>query len=308
MPKKIIVIVGPTAAGKSAIALALAKEVNGYLISADSRQVFSGMDIGTNKDVGAVITKNGRTVRVIDGIDEYLTDVVEPNAYFTVIDWLEHVIDVIEHDSRTPIVVGGTGMYTSALVERYTFDGGERLSLREALNTRLDEEGLDSLVRDLLEKDPAAKKNVALDNPRRVIRALEKEIIGVSEKVTPIAPADWKFLVLGKTVERDELYEKINTRVDTMVADGLVEEVKTLFKKGYRNDSPAMTGIGYRQVIAWLNGKITQEEAIVLIKRDTRRYAKRQITWYKKNPPQQWVHGNEDSLQLVKQFLESTFS
>lgn len=304
--KKVIVVVGPTASGKSSLAHKIAKEFGGFLISADSRQVYKGMDIGTNKD--HFIRKRrglfGQTY-LIDGVEEKMIDLVKPNQEFNLDDWLRETKRLIEKDDRLAIVVGGTSLYISALVEGYELIGGFDNKYRKQLERQLETEGLMSLVKKLSEIDPEADKIIDIENSRRVIRALELyeatgQIIN-KEKNEP----EFAFLVLGKSLPREVLYEKIDKRVLEMIDEGLVDEVKSLIKKGYKKSLSSMTGIGYRQIVGYLDGEYDLNEAIRLIQRDTRRYAKQQLTWYKRDENIKWVDSWRQSKELVEHFLST---
>jgi tRNA dimethylallyltransferase len=293
--KKVIVIVGATGSGKSALALKLAKKYNGYLISADSRQLFKKMDIGTNKDRGRWL--NGKFL--VDGIEECLVDFLAPNEVYSLAEWLNQAKNLIEKRKKLAIVVGGTGLYTTALTEGFTMPGKQDVKLREKFEAQLVKYGLKYLVKRLLKLDPNTK--VDLKNPRRVIRALEINLTAEDVKAAKVKP-DYEFLQIYVTRPREQLYERIDKRVDQMINEGLIDEVKKLIKQ-YSTTTPALSGIGYRQIIGYLSSEYDLVEAIRLIKRDTRRYAKRQITWYKKYPRIKLVKNHEEANRLVKSFL-----
>lgn len=320
MKKRIIVVIGATASGKSKIALELAKKFNGFLISADSRQVYKRMDIGTNKDPLTYV--DGQYF--VDGVPEYLVNVVEPDESFTLDDWVKRVkglLDEVDGDrgpetrdqaptspvsspqSPVPIIVGGTGLYISALVDNFELRGGLDLDLRKKIETVFAEKGAAGVLEMIKAIDPEIENKIDVKNPRRVMRAAE---ICLSTK----KPLDWKkgeseydFLLIGVERDRKELYEKINNRVDQMIAEGLVEEVKKLMDSGYSCTLPSMTGIGYRQICEYLNGKCSLEEAVELIKRDTRRYAKRQMTWFRRDKRILWVKNIDQAERAAENFL-----
>lgn len=293
--KKVIVIVGATGSGKSSIALKLAKKFKGFLISADSRQLFKEMNIGTNKDRGRWL--KGKFI--VDGVEEYLVDFLKPNEAFSVADWLGKTKDLINKNKKLAIVVGGTGLYTTALTEGFTLPGKKDNRLRDKFEKQLVKYGLKYLIKRLLKLDPQTK--VDLKNPRRVIRALEILLTKGKSSVGKVKP-EYDFLQIYVTKPREELYQKINKRVDQMIDEGLIDEVKKLLKK-YPQNTPSFSGIGYRQIIRYLKGEYDLTEAVRLIKRDTRRYAKRQITWYKKYPSLKPVRNYEEALALVDKFL-----
>jgi tRNA dimethylallyltransferase len=301
--KKVIIVVGPTGSGKSSLAFNLAKQFNGFLISADSRQVYQDMDIGTNKDLGQWQGVNGKKVYLVDGIEEYLVDFIKPDQEFTLADWLYQAKRLIQADQRLPIIVGGTGLYTTALVEGYELAKQGDKALRDKLNQEFDEHDLEYLVEKLKICSPQTAARVDIKNPRRVLRALEVCLSNDQDSQTSKKEPEFEFLQLGVSLPREKLYEKINLRVDQMIDEGLVDEVKALVAKGYTKDLPAMTGIGYRQIIKYLDGEIYLTEAIDLIKRDTRHYAKRQMTWYKKDKNINWVEDYQTAESLVQNFL-----
>jgi tRNA dimethylallyltransferase len=301
--KKVVIIVGPTASGKSDIALKLAKKYNGYLISADSRQIYKGMDIGTNKDKGAWQVVDGEEQYLVDGVPLYLADQLEPDQEFTVVDWKNRVIEIINaHPSPLPIIVGGTGLYVSALVNNFSFaDGKINDGVRAKLEKDLKKFGIERMWKRLVKLDPYAEEIVDKKNPRRVLRALEACMIGsrpFSEQMQSGAPL-FDFLQIGVDIPRETLYAKINSRVDKMITDGLVDEVKRLNARGFGWDLTSMSGIGYKQIGMFLRGEISLDEAIALIKRDTRHYAKRQMTWFKKDPTIKWVKNFEEAAGLA---------
>ena len=305
--KKIVVILGPTASGKSDMALNLAKKYNGYLISADSRQIYKGMDIGTNKDKGVWTIVGGEEQYLVDGVPLYLADQLEPDQEFTVVDWKNRVIEIIEaHPNKVPIIVGGTGLYIAALVNNFNFaEAKESNGLREKLEKDLKRFGVERLWKRLVKLDPYAEDVVDKKNPRRVLRALEvcmQTGKPFSEQLKRGEPL-YDFLQIGVTFPREALYEKIDARVDKMVEEGLIEEVEQLSRQGFGWDLTSMSGIGYKQIGMFLRGEISREEAIELIKRDTRRYAKRQMTWFKKDPTIKWVKTFDEADELAGSFI-----
>lgn len=298
MKKKVVIVVGPTASGKSDLALKLAKKFNGFLISADSRMIYRGMDIGTNKDEGI---RKGKTL-LVDGIPEYLMDVVAPNKEFTLADWLKKATVIIKKNRKLPIVVGGTGLYVSALVEGYRLPGGYNMSLRQKLEKIVREGKIGEIIKKIKKIDQDIEKKIDIANPRRVIRAAQ--IVFTTGK--PLQPekgeSEFEVLQIGIKVDRQKLYEKINKRVDEQIKRGLVEEVRGLIKKHDKNCS-ALSGIGYRQIAQYLDREITLARAIELVKRDTRRYAKRQMTWFRRDKNIKWVTSYMQAKSLVNKFV-----
>jgi len=299
--RKIIIVLGPTASGKSGLAIELAKKFNGFLISADSRQVFKKMDIGTNKDV--LVEKDGKYF--VDGVEECLVNVVEPDELFTLEDWLKKTKEVlVNHKDQLAIIVGGTGLYIDALVNNYQLKGGLDLKLREELEKLMEEKGIVGILEKIKSIDPDIANKIDVKNPRRVIRAAEVCLSTNKPFSRDNENSEFDFLQIGINPERKILYEKINRRVDQMIDGGLVAEVKDLVSAGYDCSSSAMSGIGYRQICQFLNKEITGSKAIELIKRDTRRYAKRQVTWFKRDKNISWIQNLEEADQLVRDFLK----
>jgi tRNA dimethylallyltransferase len=295
--RKIVIVLGPTASGKSSLALELAKKHNGILISADSRQVYQGMNIGTNKDHGDWI--NG--VFYVDGIPEYLIDVAKPDESFTLDDWVKMVEDVIaDNPDKLPIIVGGTGLYISALVNNYDIPEIVDKIFRGKLEKLIDKKGLSALVEKIKAVDTKLEQKIDIQNPRRVIRAAEIVLKTKKPLMQKKGESKYDVVQLGRAVEKDVLYERIDRRVEEMVTEGLVDEVKGLMRKGYLPELPSMTGIGYRQVCQFVNNEISGQEAIRLIQRDTRRYAKRQMTWFRRDKNIKWVENLQQAEKELK--------
>lgn len=297
--QNVIVIVGPTASGKTSLSIELAKHYNGEIISADSMQIYKYMDIGTAKP----------TIEEMQGIKHYLIDEVYPDEDFNVVKYTQlanHYIEEILSKGKQPVIVGGTGLYVSSLVNNITFSETEcDPEFRNKLQQEADEYGAQYLHDKLSSVDPEAADAIHPNNIKRVIRALEvfyqtqktKTFHNEQSKQTP---PKHNYILLGLNMERELLYSRINKRVDIMLEAGLLEEVKHIIKLGYGNCNIAMQGIGYKQIISYLNGEITFEEAIELIKRDSRRYAKRQLTWFRRMNEINWLNvdkiGNNDSV------------
>ncbi|KKQ80811.1 MAG: tRNA dimethylallyltransferase [Parcubacteria group bacterium GW2011_GWC2_38_7] len=299
MKPKIIIIQGPTASGKSAIAIKLAKEFNGFLISADSRMIYKGMDIGTNKDKGKWLANT----YIVQGVEEKMIDVVQPDQEFTVDDWVTQVKKIIKEDKRLTIIVGGTGFYTQALTNNFKLPVGKNIELRAEIVQELAEKGIAFIVKKIKVIDPEIESKIDIQNPRRVIRAAEVCFQTKKPLERKVGKPLFDALQIGINFDREKLYEKINKRVDEMIKEGLVQEVEGLMKKGYSESLTAMTGIGYRQIVQYLTGKISSIDAVELIKRDTRRYAKRQITWLKRDKSINWVDTYKEAQNLLKKFV-----
>lgn len=301
MKKPLIVIAGPTACGKSAAAVELAKIINGEIISADSMQVYRGMDIGTAK-----ITKEE-----MDGIPHYLIDCLNPDEEFSVAVFqniAKKAVDEILAKGKMPILVGGTGFYINALVNDNDFEMTKRdNSVREKIQSLYEEKGGEYIFEELKKLDPEYAETVHMNNVKKVIRALEY-CIETGEKFSDNnkreklrEPAyDLSFFVLY--MDRQKLYERIEKRIDIMLSDGLVEEVKGLYPK-YSEDLVSMRGLGYKEIIAYLKGEMTLDEAIAVLKRDTRHFAKRQLTWFRHQCNGVWLNTDEfnDAKELAEQ-------
>ncbi len=316
MKKKIIAVVGPTAAGKTSLGITIAKEIGGEVISVDSRQIYRGMDIGTGKEPGEWvehdIEKGGsieqlygaRKRLVIDGVVHWGIDIVDPDQVYSASefkDYAEQKIDEIVSRGHVPVLVGGTGFWLKAIVEN--LDLGS-VAADEKLREELGTQGVGYLFAEYKRLDPEGAQTIDRDNKRKLVRALEvTKLTGkpFSELKTSGEPK-YNVLTLGITHERDVLAERISTRVEQMVAEGLVDEVRGLREK-YGCDIESMTGIGYRQVCRFLEGEDSLEEAIEEIKKDSRRYAKRQMTWWKRDGSIQWVRDFGEAVPLIDAFL-----
>ncbi|MCR5310699.1 MAG: tRNA (adenosine(37)-N6)-dimethylallyltransferase MiaA [Lachnospiraceae bacterium] len=287
---KVIVIAGPTAVGKSEIAVKLAKKIDGEIISADSMQVYRDMNIGSAK-----VTKEET-----GGIPHYLIDELSPFEEFNVSVFTEKAsayIDMINKKGKIPIVTGGTGFYIRALLYGNDFDEskGEDTDFRANLERTAKEQGPDVLYERLKAVDPASCEIIHKNNVKRVIRALEF----YNETGTPISehnqrqkenPPAYDFLFFVITDDRALLYERIDKRVDKMMAAGLVDEVKHLKDMGLTKENISMQGIGYKEILDFLDGNTTLDEAVYNVKINSRHYAKRQITWFKRDKDAVWIH------------------
>lgn len=288
----LVVLTGPTSVGKTKLSIELAKRINGEIISADSMQVYKGMDIGTAK-----ITDDEK-----DGIKHHLIDVLNPNDSFNVTVFCKmanECILSIYDKGKIPIIVGGTGFYIQGLIYGIDFsDGDEDLSYRAELERLYDEKGADEVYKMLIEIDPDEAKILHKNDKRRIIRALEyyktsKKRISEHNELSRNKDALYNFAYFVLNDDRAKLYERINERVDIMVKKGLFDEVKSLLDKGYLKDTTALQAIGYKEVIDYLDGNITKDDSINAIKQNTRHFAKRQITWFKREKDVIWLNKNE---------------
>lgn len=305
MKKPLIILTGPTAVGKTDLSITLAKAVNGEIISADSMQVYKYMDIGSAK-----ITKEE-----MDGVKHYLVDEFEPDEEFNVVKFQEYAkkyIEEIYSKGKIPILVGGTGFYIQAVLNDIDFtETKEDTSYRKELEVLALEKGAEYLHDRLKEVDEVSANQIHHNNVKRVIRALEfykqtgqKISEHNEEQKQKNSPYNFVYFVLND--EREILYERINRRIDRMIENGLLDEVRYLKDKGFTKDMVSMQGLGYKEILSFLAGEISLEEAICILKRDTRHFAKRQITWFKREPDVIWLNLPEfeyDKKKVLAQML-----
>ena len=299
--QKVIVICGPTASGKTALSIELAKRINGEIVSCDSMQIYKEMDIGSAKP----------TVEEMQEIKHYLVDFVSPEKRYSVSEYKEDASKAIEeiiNKGKTPIIVGGTGLYLNSLIYNIQYNEMEvDLNYRRELEKEAEEYGLEVLYNRAKEIDPEAMEKVSANDKKRITRVLEiynatgrnkTELEKKSRKEVP-----YNYLIFGINMERSILYDRINKRVDIMLEQGLIEEVKNLINK-YSNMPTAMQGLGYKEVKEFLDGNISKEEMIEKIKMETRRYAKRQITWFKRIENIIWLDGLNKTEENVNSIME----
>lgn len=299
-----IFIVGPTAVGKTKLTVELAKALNGEVIYADSMQIYKEMSIGTAKPSKAEQ----------EGVPHYLIDEVSPEEDFSVAEYenrAKKLIQDILKRGKVPIVSGGTGLYINALL--YDMDYGNAISNNELRDTLQQESaiyGKDYVYQKLQQVDPKAAKKIHPNNLVKVIRALEinhetgENLGDFSEDLLPTT--EFQPILIGLNRKRKDLYERINERVDLMIEQGLVKEVKALLSKGYSKDLKAFKGLGYKEIIRYLNQENTLQDAIRILKKNTRRYAKRQITWFNRYDFIKWflVDRYENDETLLKEVLD----
>ncbi len=278
----VLVVAGPTASGKTALAVELAKEYNGEVISADSMQIYKNLDIGSAKP----------TEDEMDGIPHHMLDIKEAWESFSVADFVtlarEKIVDIINR-GKLPILAGGTGLYVNSLIDDVDFsDEDKDEKIREELNELLKEKGIDYMAEMLREIDPVSFEKIHKNNTKRVIRAIEFFKVNgypISRQVeeTKMKESRYNPLILMISRPRDYLYERIEKRVDVMLSCGLVDEVKKLMDMGITKKNQSMQGIGYKEVLDYLRGFSTYSEMVRILKRNTRHYAKRQITWFSRD-------------------------
>ena len=287
--KPLIILTGPTAVGKTALSIRLAKAIGGEIISADSMQVYRRMDIGSAK-----ITKEEMM-----GIPHHLIDFLEPDEEFNVTVFqklAKAAVEEIYSRGNIPIVAGGTGFYIQALLNDIDFtENGEDTSIRDELEALAKEKGAEYLHGMLLAIDPESAEQIHANNKKRVIRAIEYyrqtgERISEHNKRERQKESPYDFLYYVVNTDRDILYQRIDQRVDEMMKQGLVEEVKELKDSGCTRDMVSMQGLGYKEILDYLQGECTLSDAVYLLKRDTRHFAKRQITWFKRERDVKWLN------------------
>ncbi|WP_010530706.1 tRNA (adenosine(37)-N6)-dimethylallyltransferase MiaA [Lentibacillus jeotgali] len=296
MKQKVISIVGPTAVGKTKLSIDIAGRFNGEVISGDSMQVYKGLDIGTAK-----VTEKER-----DGIPHYMIDIKNPEEPFSVADYqklVQHYIDEIDSRGKLPIIAGGSGLYIQAALYDYHFSNQRRNeNITRQLESELAEHGSAVMHRRLKEIDPDQAAKTHPNNHRRLIRALEVyETTGVTmseyqknqSKNSPYQP-----IFIGLEMDRHLLYERINDRVDHMLEEGLLDEVKLLYELGYENHQ-SMRGIGYKEFIPYFKGEQSFDDTVNLLKRNSRRYAKRQYTWFKNKMDVKWYAVTPESHEVI---------
>ena len=305
----IICIAGPTASGKTALAVALAKELNGEVVSCDSMQIYRRMDIGTAKP----------TREEMEGIPHHMLDVAEPEETFSVSRYCEMatpIVDDILARGKTAIIAGGTGLYMDSLIRGNDFAPFPATGHRERLEDILKKEGLEVLAKELSAIDPEALER-SQNNPRRIIRALEVyfetgETITSHNIRTQAIPPRYDPVFLGLDFSsRAELYRRIDLRVGLMLEAGLVKEIRDLLASGIPAGCTAMQAIGYKEFVAALEGRGSIEEAADQVRQSSRRYAKRQLTWFRRNPRMNWIvrqegQSSEEILDRARRFLRET--
>ena len=296
----LIIIAGPTAVGKTALSIELAKSINASIISADSMQVYKHMDIGSAK-----VTKDE-----MQGIKHYLIDVLEPEEEFNIATFTQFAkndIEYIKNDGKIPIIAGGTGFYIQALLYDINFDDDANKSneIRDRLENLITTKGNEFVHNMLKEVDEKAADEIHPNNVKRVLRALEYHYL-TGEKISKHneterikeSPYNFKYFVINE--DRALLYKNIDKRVDIMIENGLVDEVKALKERGLTKDNISMQGLGYKEILSYLNNDISLEEAVYIIKRDTRHFAKRQLTWFKREKDVIWINKEDFSFDNNK--------
>ncbi len=309
MKKPLTVIVGPTAVGKSNVAVEVASRLNCEIISVDSMQIYKGMNIGTAKiSPMEMISEDGKSV------PHHLIDIVEPWDNYSVATFQTQaraLIDEIHNRDKLPLLVGGTGLYIQAVIDQYEFSDHEKENeLRRQLISRGETLGYEILHGELKDVDEKAADKIHPNDKKRIIRALEYYYSTrkkFSDKVVNKYDSLYKLAMVGLTMERKLLYEKINLRVDDMLSSGLVNEVKDLLNKGVSLEATSMQGLGYKQIAEFCLGRLNYDESVRQLKRDTRRFAKRQLTWFNRDKRIEWLDVDHKDKVLLSEEIADIF-
>ena len=310
MSKKIVVVCGPTASGKTALSIALARAFDGEVVSADSMQIYRGMDIGTAKP----------TLEEREGIPHHMLDVAEPGESYSVSRYVQEATACVEDilsRGKLPIVCGGTGLYIDGLIRGTDFQpAGTDNGIREVLEKEWEEQGAEAMMARLAAVDPDSAERLHLSDKRRILRALEVylatgETITAHNARTKAIPPRFEAVMIGlNTQPRDILYGRIDRRVDMMLEQGLLQEVQTLLEKGLLEGTAAQA-IGYKELLAHFRGEMTLDAAADLIRQKSRNYAKRQLTWFRRDERVKWIVYNAPQaaqavLQEATEYLQQT--
>ena len=302
--RELLIICGPTASGKTAVAVELCHAIGGEVISADSMQIYRGMDIGTAKP----------TVDEMRGVSHHLLGIVDPSESFSVAAYRERAIEAIEDvfvRGKTPVVCGGTGLYIDAMTRPMGFSSQGDASVRRPFEEIASQAGGKEKLHGMLrEVDPESATRLHINDVRRVIRALE--VVKITGKtLTQMMAEDrgrdgaYRGKLFGLSWPREELYRRIDQRVDQMLADGLVHEVQALFSEGLSDQATAMQGIGYKEIARALAGECPMDDAISRIKQATRNYAKRQLTWFRRDDRVAWIEAEGRSAKNISQEIQA---
>lgn len=302
---KVVVICGPTASGKTSLSIELAKKIDGEIISCDSMQIYKDMNVGTAK-----VTKTE-----MQGIKHYLIDIISPEERYSVADYKKAaekaIIEILEK-GKTPIIVGGTGLYVDALIYGIEYPNIEfDEKYRKQLENRVETEGLETLYEEAKKIDKQAVQKISPNDQKRILRILEIYHATGKNKTQQEAESrknevKYDYKVFAINMDREILYNRINKRVDIMMENGLIDEVKQI-KKKYNKFPTAMQGLGYKEVVEYLENKISKDEMVEKIKQESRRYAKRQLTWFRKNKENIWLDGMtsiEENIKIIQNEIQ----
>ncbi len=311
LKNKVIALVGPTGVGKTALSLELARLTNSEIISCDSMQIYRGMDIGTAK-----VTKDETA-----GIPHHLIDIKNPSEPYSVCNYVEDAkkaVHLIFEKGKNAMIVGGTGLYVDCLINDTDFEEAvNNYSIRRELEALVYKEGPEALHHMLKEIDPESALSIHANNTKRVIRAIEYfrltgETISDHNKRTALKKSPYDHIYIGLTRDRDQLYERIDKRVDIMLNEGLEDEVMSLWRAGCKPSMTSMQALGYKELIHYIEGRCTLPEAIRILKRDSRRYAKRQLTWFNRNKHIHWVNlsdipSRDEAAKMIIEIIQKEF-
>jgi tRNA dimethylallyltransferase len=304
---RIVCVVGPTSSGKTDLAIRLSQQFQGEIVNADARQCYAQFSVGTGKPVGTRGTFEGRRAYLVDGVPHYLMDFLDPSVQLTAAEWRESALTAIKgihQRNRLPIVVGGTGLYLQALIDNYSFP---KVEPKPHLRAAFEKKTLEELAALLVKLDPDAAQAVDLKNPRRVIRALE--VITFTGKPFTAQKKLGKPLVeafqVGIHWPREELNARIDAQIENMIDRGWIDEIREIVASGVSPDAPAMTSIGYRELLAYIRGEKTLESAVAACKTAVHRYAKRQETWFRHDPRIHWAHDEDEAVEMVEEWLRA---
>ena len=303
MKSKVLVIAGPTASGKTKIGVELAKRLNGEIISADSMQIYKHMNIGTAKP----------TINEMQNIPHHLIDFVEIGENFSVVQYKEMATRCIEDilsRGKVPIFVGGTGLYINSITEEIKYDeAAENKEIREKLEKIAETEGNERLYEKLKEVDIDTYNRLNINDTKRIIRALEVfEATGITitehQKMSKEIEKKYDYKIVGLWMERENLYNRINLRVDKMIEDGLEDEARNIIEMIKNNGKiTSFQAIGYKEFLKYFNGEVSLEDAIASIKQESRRYAKRQVTWFKRTNGLKWINVDRDINDVINDII-----
>lgn len=306
MKPKVIVVLGPTASGKTNLAVKLCQKFNGEIVSADSQQVYKDFDIGTAKEGKLCDSKNPLKVcRKTDDICQYLVDFVEPKQQFNLAEYQKlayQKLDQIGESGKIPFLVGGTGLYIEAVTEGYVLT--KKSTKKKVSRGELEKKTIDELLTQIKKLDPLTAKKIDRKNKRRIIRALEVTLLtGVpfSKQKTKQIPV-YSFLKIGIKKEKEELLDRIKQRTKKMLEDGLIEETEKIVER-FGKKLPALQSIGYKEVVSYLLGEYDKKELEARIIQNTKKYVKRQLTWFKRDKEIVWIKGYKEAERKIKKFL-----
>lgn len=299
----LFVLIGPTAVGKTKLSIEIAKKIDGEIISGDSMQVYKYLDIGTAK------IRSEET----QGIPHHLVNIKKPTESFSVAEFkklAEEKISEIYNKGKFPMLVGGTGLYVNSVINNYNFtENDSSQKIRENLKRVVVEQGVETLLAKLNEIDPISAQKFHPNDQRRIIRALEVyystgKPISLNHNTNNNDNAKYNLIMVGLNLAREKLYKRINVRVDEMLKEGWLSEIENLLQHGVSINAPALQGLGYKQLVMYLEGWLSYEEAVELIKRDTRRFAKRQLTWFNRDNRIYWVQmDNKYENEILEEIL-----